>query len=231
MEKFNRLFTYSVLAIVSVIFSNTLQSEPITGTKKQIVNVGFMSSIKRVDEGKYVGALPDIMRATASEVNFDVKLQPMPIKRLLKSLEIGRLDAVIGLFKRQECEVYADYLALPIGWGCANLFVPATKNQQISGSPSSFSQKRIGMLRGANWGQRLTDVFTEHQVSKTDVASYSVLAKMLDKGRLDTVVASTDAFQSAANKLDFKHQFINFPLSNTNSLAMSILVSKHSKLA
>ena len=185
----------------------------------------------RSHQHTFLRPLPDIMRATASEVNFDVKLQPMPIKRLLKSLEVGRLDAVIGLFKRQEREVYADYLALPIGWVCANLFVPVTKNQQISGLPASFSPKRIGMLRGANWGQRLTDVFTEHQVSKTDVASYSVLAKMLDKGRFDAVVASTDAFQSAVNKLDLKHQFINFPLSNTNSLAMYILVSKHSKLA
>ena len=190
-----------------------------------------MSSIKRMNEGKYVGALPDVMRAIASEVDYDVKLQAMPIKRLLKSLEVGRLDAVIGLFKRQEREVYADYLALPIGWVCANIFVPATINQKISGSPMSFSQKRIGMLRGANWGQKLTDVFTEHKVSKTDVANYTVLAKMLDKGRFDAVVASSDAFQSAANKLDLKHQFINFPLSNTNSLAMYVLVSKHSKFA
>jgi len=231
MERFNRLYTFVILIIMSIVFSNVVQSEPLKGTNKQIVNVGFMSSIKRVDEGKYVGALPDIMRMITSELNYDVKLQAMPIKRLLKSLEAGRLDVVIGLFKRQEREVYADYLSLPIGWVCANIFVPALPNQKISGSPASFSKKRIGMLRGANWGQKLADVFSEHQIMKTDVASYTVLAKMLDKGRFDAVVASNDAFQSAANQLDLKHQFVNFPLSNTNSLAMYILVSKHSKFA
>ncbi|MCG7530046.1 transporter substrate-binding domain-containing protein [Psychrobium sp. MM17-31] len=217
------------VVIVSLLLSNSVSSQSAASLKAPI-KVGFMSSIKRVHEGEYVGPLPDVIRATVSDINHGIKLQAMPIKRLLKSLETGQVDVVIGLFKRDDREVYADFLSIPIGWVCANMFV-AQDNTSVTADPNSLAQKRIGMLRGANWGEELANVFSEHQVSRTDVANYDMLVKMLDKGRFDGVVASSDAFKSAARKLDLQHQIVGLPLPSANSLAMYILVSKNSVLA
>lgn len=215
--------------LMSLLFSGSVSSQSPVSLKAP-VKVGFMSSIKRVHEGEYVGPLPDVIRATVNDINHGIKLQAMPIKRLLKSLETGQIDVVIGLFKRDDREIYADFLSIPIGWVCANMFVPQD-NSNITADPNSLSQKRVGMLRGANWGEQLATVFTQHQVSRTDVANYDMLVKMLDKGRFDGVVASSDAFRSAARKLDLQHQLVGLPLPSANSLAMYILVSKNSALA
>lgn len=197
--------------------------------EKSILKVGFMSSIKRVQDDHYVGALPDITREIAAQANYQLILQAMPIKRLLKSLETGQIDAVIGLFKREERAVYSRYLDNPIGWVCANMFV-LNSTSDITTDPKSLHYKNIGILRGANWGAQLQDTFKKHKVFQTQVSSYEMLAKMLNKGRFDAVVASSDAFKSAVNKQELPLDYVALPLPYATSIGMYILVSKNSKL-
>ena len=103
LNQFKLLIFVSTILITTNSFANSTPKTP-------VLKVGFMSSIKRMDDGNYVGALPDIMRETIARTQYSLSLQAMPIKRLLKSLEAGKLDAVIGLFKRDERLKYAHYL-------------------------------------------------------------------------------------------------------------------------
>lgn len=211
------IFSASSVAIVDASPTKTLK-------------VGFMSSIKRIEDGHYVGALPDIMREVVNHTDYSLALQAMPIKRLLKSLEIGRIDAVIGLFKRDDRLVYSDYLDTPIGWVCANMF-RLKRNDSITDNPKSLRHKNIGLLRGANWGQSLDDTLKNQKVYETKVSNYDMLAKMLHKGRFDAVIASSDASQSAARKQNLDEDYVAIPLTYTKSLGMYILVSKKSAYA
>lgn len=222
--------TQYLLVIGTVLASFTVCGDEVTRGNNATLKVGFMSSIKRIDDGQYVGALPDIIRQTAALANYDLSLQAMPIKRLLKSLESGQVDVVIGLFKRDDREVYSDYLDRPIGWVCANMFI-LKSNRDIDHRPESLSYKNIGLLRGASWGSELNNVLKKQKAYQTHVSNYEMLAKMLHKGRFDAVIASSDAFHSAARKQDLDQDYIALPLPYANSLAMYILVSKKSKLA
>lgn len=215
-----------IMTLFSVIGNASAKT---TNDEKPTLKVGFMSSIKRVQDGQYVGALPDVMRETAAHAKYNLVLQAMPIKRLLKSLETGQVDAVIGLFKREERSVYATYLDAPIGWVCANMFV-LNSTTDITADPLSLRYKNIGMLRGANWGSELQKTFEQQKVFQTHVSNYEMLAKMLDKGRFDAVVASRDAFKSAAKKQDIPLDYIGLPLPYATSVGMYIIVSKNSKL-
>jgi len=198
--------------------------------KPEVIKVGFMNSIKRVNDGYYVGVLPDIVRETIHNTDYSLVLQAMPIKRLLKSLETGRIDAVIGLFKRDDRLIYSDYLDIPIGWVCANMF-RLKSTVEVTSDPASLRHKNIGLLRGANWGQSLKDVLEEQKVYQTKVSNYNMLAKMLQRGRFDAVIASSEAFKSAARKQNLDEDYVAIPLKYTTKLGMYILVSKNSPLA
>jgi len=228
MLNVNRI-SFKFCLIVSLITFN-FSSIGAQTTKSTVIKVGFMNSIKRVNDGHYVGVLPDIVRETIHNTDYSLVLQAMPIKRLLKSLETGRIDAVIGLFKRDDRLVYSDYLELPIGWVCANMF-RLKSNIEITSDPASLRHKNIGLLRGANWGQALKDVLIEQKVYQTTVSNYNMLAKMLHKGRFDAVIASSEAFKSAARKQNLDEDYVAMPLKYTTKLGMYILVSKKSPLA
>jgi polar amino acid transport system substrate-binding protein len=212
-----------LLSVTVVSFSSVAADVP----EKKTLKVGFMSSIKRIEDNHYIGALPDIIREIVNHTDYSLALQAMPIKRLLKSLETGQVDAVIGLFKRDDRLAYSDYLDTPIGWVCANIF-RLRSDASITANPTSLRHKKIGLLRGANWGKQLDDVLKEQKAYPTQVSNYDMLAKMLDKGRFDAVIASRDAFKSAARRQNLDEDYVTIPLTYSKSLGMYILVSKKS---
>lgn len=220
---FKLLLLLSLLSINYVSFAEEPPTYP-------VLKVGFMSSIKRLDDGYYVGSIPDIMKEAAAQTEYSLSLQAMPIKRLLKSLEAGTLDAAIGLFKRDERLEYASYLQKPIGWVCANLF-HLKSNSSITDEFSSLYKKNIGSLRGASWGEKLKDVLKTQKTNQTQVSNYDMLAKMLIKERLDAVIASSEVFKSAIRKQNLEGDFVSIPLKYTPNMGMYILVSKQSRLA
>ena len=189
-----------------------------------------MGSIKRVDHGTYVGVLPDIIRDVAANTNYSLALQAMPIKRLLKSLELGKVDLVIGLYKREERLLYADYLDQPIGWVCTNLF-KLKSNISITENVSSLSNKKIGLLRGVSLGKKLSDVLDTHNVIRKKMPNYEALVKTLKLGHFDAVIATNDAFYSAARKQNLTNSLQKIPLDGVPSLGIYILVSKNSLYA
>lgn len=220
---------FKLILIFSLLYVNVVYSAEIRSDSR-VLKVGFMSSIKRLDNGNYVGPIPDIMRETVAQTEYSLSLQAMPIKRLLKSLQAGTLDAVIGLFKRTERLEYADYLHKPIGWVCANMF-HLKSNSSMSLEPTSLYNKNIGLLRGASWGQKLKGMLTLHKTNQTQVSNYDMLAKMLIKGRFDAVIASSEVFKSAIRKQNLEGDFISTPLKDTPNMGMYILVSKNSQFA
>jgi len=186
-----------------------------------------MGAIKRIDNGTYTGVLPDIVREAVSNTEYSLVLQAMPIRRLLKSLESGEVDLVIGLYKREERLIYADYLTQPIGWVCTNLF-KLKSNTLITKETSSFFNKKIGLLRGASLGNGLSDMLNTQNVIQKTMPNYEVLVKTLKLGHLDAVIATNEAFYSAAKKQNISDLFQKIQLKDAPDLGMYILASKKS---
>lgn len=214
------------LLLLSFLMLNTLNVS-YASTKSKALKVGFMGSIKRIDNGNYVGVLPDIMREAVAKTDYSLILQAMPIKRLLKSLELGKIDVVIGLYKREERLAYADYLDQPVGWICTNLF-KLKSNTSITENEASLFNKKIGVLRGASLEKKLRDMLSTQHVIQKQMPNYEVLVNTLKLGRFDAVIATNDAFKSAANNKGLGNLFTQIPLKDAPDLGIYVLVSKES---
>jgi len=191
--------------------------------QQQVLRVGFMNSIKKIDNGKYSDYTVDIMRTVAKHANIKVKMIPMPIGQILARLKSGNLDMAIGLYKRTVREEYSTYIDTPVGWIGTSIYTLNTNRL------TSFQQligQRVGLLNGSALGTQLSEAVDNKLITPTFSTSYSVLAKMLANKRLEAVVAATSAFGPAIQKIIPKEQYTSTPYDIGINADLFILVSK-----
>jgi len=132
---------------------------------------------------KVEGIGVDIISTIAKNVGFKVD-NPYkgPWKRVLKSLEMGQLGLITGLYKTTEREqIYAyseSYMKDPVA------IITAKKNPFFFSGWEMLIGKQGGATLGDSYGQAF-DTFMKNNLDVERVSSYKQLFKLLQEGRIE----------------------------------------------
>lgn len=129
------------------------------------------------------GLCPDILRAIEGvdpEIRFEIDLKPMPLRRIEKSIEEGRLDVVCALLETPRRQQIARRLATPI-YAVRERLV-ALREDTLS--PMGFGDlASLGDLVATQAGASYADKLRQHGVAVDETDTVSALRNIV-RGRV-----------------------------------------------
>lgn len=161
------------------------------------------------EDGEAKGLFVDIARDILTRAGIEYQFQPLPPKRMLKSVEEGKEKiCVLGNFKTPERELYAVftksiYQNKPIGIlttkALAPGFTPYKSLAELTASPAL----RLGHIDGFSYGGAV-DAFiakmTGPKISR--VTTQSGMVGMLAAGRFDYMFADQEEYEALARAVN-----------------------------
>jgi polar amino acid transport system substrate-binding protein len=127
-----------------------------------------------------------LIKEVGKRLGLSVVFKEYPFKRLLVYMKTGQIDIMPSLAKRPEREEYMIYLS-PSYYSLGPTFYVKKGNERIIREYDDLYNTTVGMSAGS--------VFFEPFDSDNNVKKYPVsfelqLLKMLDSGRVDTIIGS-----------------------------------------
>lgn len=142
----------------------------------------------RNEYGEIVGIDVDVLREVASRAGFQVQIKLAPWKRVLNSLEKGRIDGAFPLAKTARREEYGIYTEVPVH---SYVFSAYTKSKfEFSYTNlNDLSNKHIGVQLGFSISDEFDRAAKNGALDVHEVASLEQLVKLTLKDRLDILIA------------------------------------------
>jgi polar amino acid transport system substrate-binding protein len=150
-------------------------------------------SLRQAD-GSIGGIDVDLNRAVLARLGCQARLVKLPWGRALKELELGRLDILPGAFRKSEREAYAHFSGVLLPPSRNILFMhvdaqarwPVSRLLDLQGTPFRLGAQ-IHVSYGPDYQQLMSsEAFAARVVQ---VASRESLWQMIDKGRIDGIIA------------------------------------------
>lgn len=186
----------------------------------------------QAEDGAVVGIYVDVNRAALERLGCQTKLRKLPWARALKELELGRLDILPGAFRRPEREVYAHFSGSVLPPSRNRLFMHSQAMQRwpvmrlLELQHTAFRLgAQINVAYGADYQQLMNDPAFVARVST--VATRTNLWRMVDKGRIDGVIADENTGAYEIQQLGLGEQ-IKPTAVVVSSDAAEVAFSKHS---
>ncbi|MFN2359950.1 MAG: substrate-binding periplasmic protein [Marinobacter sp.] len=130
------------------------------------------------------GLYVEIFDEIAERINWDVRYVEAPFRRILLMMEEGKVDVMLGPLKTEERERVMAFVA-PVFPPERKLFFYHRDENRIEEYDDLYG-KKIGVLAGSSYFEAFD---TDEDLDKEPVARYENLMRMLEKDRLDVVVA------------------------------------------
>lgn len=175
-----------------------------------IVNTNAIPFKWQNSDGGYEGPIIDIIKHLGAEYDIDIEIVPLPIPRLLKAIEVGSLDGMLGLTRNTSREQIAVFLDEPIGAATLHVFV-------MKGSEFPFTnvkdlyKLRVGVLRGLSYGRVFDKAVEDKNIESFDANSWLTLIKMLSNRRVDAVCAPTNVFNNLLKQQEMEKTIFQLP--------------------
>lgn len=183
-------------------------------------------------DGEVAGIDVELNRAVLARLGCDVTLRKLPWGRALKDLELGRLDILPGAFRRPERELYAYFSGeiLPPSRNILFIRIQALEVWPVSRltelQHTSFRLgAQINVFYGADFLQVMSD--PEFAARVTMVANRTSLWHMLDRGRIDGLIANEHTGAYEVRQLGL-HERIKATNVVVSSEAAEVAFSKNS---
>lgn len=131
----------------------------------------------------YSGFYVDVIKAVADRVGIEIIFEEVPFKRALRMMRSGAADLMIGPNRTSEREAYMVYVEERLPSEDKAFFRhPADADIQVYDDLRSLN---IGVLRGSVY---FSPFDTDETLKKEVFDDYVSGFKMLDRGRVDTVI-------------------------------------------
>lgn len=160
------------------------------------VGVNHAPPYRMMDNGVARGLDLEVFEAISRQLGWAVQYREAPIRRALKLVEEGEIDVLLGPRRTQAREEHLDF-ALAAFPAERRLFFYQTGTQRIDRYEDLYGRV-IGVLEGAHYFPRFD---ADDRIMKESATKYSNLMRMLDRGRVDVVIAPEVVGQYAANRL------------------------------
>lgn len=141
-----------------------------------------------IDElGELVGYNLDVVREAAKRAGISVKIELMPWKRVLFSLENGSVGAGLPLFVTDERKEFALYTSTPLHIAYMGAYTLRDNAFEYEGLHSLFN-KRVGMNLGFSISQEFDAASKAGKFITYGVGTTEQLFRMLKLDRIDVAV-------------------------------------------
>lgn len=188
----------------------------------QTVTVGISHTppYRVVENGVRSGLYVDVFEAITAHLGWTVRYREAPIRRALLLIQQGEVDVVLGPRRTEDREQYLDY-AIPAFSSERHLFFYQTDTQRIERYEDLYGRV-IGVVEGASYFPRFD---ADEKILKESAPRYENLMLMLERGRVDVVVAPEVVGQYTANRLGLRVSVSPFSVPGERRY---IAVSKYS---
>lgn len=145
----------------------------------------------------------EVVQAALDSLGCAVEFRPLPWKRALKSLELGRIDGLLTMFRTTEREAFTWYPSEYVSREEMHFVVRAESGMRFDGDLRFLEGRTVGVYRGASYGRSFDDdlEFTRH-ILDTD----KELVRALVDGWIDVAVGNRAAMITAARALNRRRQ-------------------------
>lgn len=148
------------------------------------------------DEG-VTGLYVDIFNEIAARIDWDVRYVEAPFRRVLRLMEEGRVDVMLGPLKTGDREQMMAFVA-PVFPPEPKLFFYHRDENRIT-DYGDLQGKKIGVLSGAHYFDRFDN---DGALIKEPITRYENLMLMLEMDRVDVVVAPELVGRYTVSQLD-----------------------------
>lgn len=154
--------------------------EPLTIT----VGANHAPPYRILQGGERTGLYVEIFEEIAQRLGWEVHYREAPFRRVLRMVQQGEVDVMLGPLETEERSELIEFVA-PAFPPERRLFFYLNKEHRIDRYADLYG-RAIGVLEGASYFPRFDD---EEDLLKEPAPRYENLMLMLQKGRVDVVIA------------------------------------------
>lgn len=149
-----------------------------------IVGVDHAPPYRILEPSRKTGLYLEIFEEIADRLGWTVQYREAPFRRLQLMLQKGEIDMMLGLVRTNEREQNLEFVA-PAFPPERRLFFYLDDQNRID-RYGDLGDKSIGVLEGATYFRRFDQ---DETLAKESAARYENLMLMMQKGRVDVVIA------------------------------------------
>ncbi|WP_250832292.1 substrate-binding periplasmic protein [Marinobacter sediminum] len=182
-----------LVALPATAQQGTETVEPLTVT----VGANHAPPYRILENGQRTGLYVDIFEEISARLGWKVHYREAPFRRVLRMMRLGEVDVMLGPLQTNERKKMMEFV-VPAFPPERRLFFYADEANRIE-RYSDLYGKRIGVLEGASYFSRFD---RDEQLTKESAPRYKNLMLMLQKGRVDLVIAPELVGKYTINALD-----------------------------
>lgn len=167
----------------------------------QTVTVGISHAppYRVVEDDVRSGLYVDVFESITAHLGWTVRYREAPMRRALLMVQQGEVDVVLGPRRTEDREQYLDYV-IPAFPSERHLFFYQTGTQRIARYEDLYG-RIIGVVEGAAHFPRFD---ADEKILKESAPEYENLMLMMERGRVDVVVAPEVVGRYTANRLGLR---------------------------
>ena len=140
----------------------------------------------------------------ANKLGIDIDIQPMPFARRLKQLEIGKLDILVAVIKRNDTNSNLVYLTPSYEQLASSFFILKNQKHKLS-SVDDIQNLIIATTHNAKYFEEFQNL---DEINKIPVTSLEQKIKLLQKGRVDTFLHYQSSTQSQLDRMNLSDHIV-----------------------
>ncbi len=183
----NKAWIKSALLIILWAFTTGLWAQQGTETVEPltvIVGVDHAPPYRILESTRKTGLYLEIFEEIADRLGWEVQYREAPFRRLQLMLKQGEIDIMLGLVRTKERDKSMEFVA-PAFPPERRLFFYLDDHNRIERYADLY-EKTVGVLEGASYFRRFDQ---DDELAKASAAHYENLMLMMQKGRVDVVIA------------------------------------------
>lgn len=212
-----------VLLLPFILFPQIITAKPI-----QITVATDSWPPFRIHENKtYRGIDFDLWQEIGKRLNLEIKFVKYPWARILRNLELGEVDAMSGLAKRANREVYMHYTT-PSYFTCSTVFYVKKGNKHLIKKYEDLYKYSVAYVNNSAYFKRFDE---DKKLRKHPIPSEIQLIKMLAKNRVKVIIGTDCQADYEIKELGLKNKFEKALFKPKNNVPLYIAISKKSPFA
>lgn len=217
------------LMVCSFLFLKMVFCSYPTQANELVVAISHIPPWSIIEQESFHGVNVEILNEFADRFNLTIKYVVCPWKRCLKMMESGKVDIMGTLLKRPERERYMLYIEPPYKRTSTKVFYLKEGRGHLIKEYKDLYGLTIGVFRGAKYFSAFDN---DSKLIKHEVTEPLQLLRMLEKGRLDAIIADQLPmdYRLLTHKA-FKGMFEKAPYVHESRGAVYMAISKNSNYA